>query len=118
LVKLIKKYPKWGKSCLKKKSSQKESITGLQEYDIIYNKKVIGTFKKRFLKKEIIADEKKFPFPRLFNRNISGLNLEFPFSCWIWRREVKSYCYATDPNIIMLSIAMTIYVWLTWNRGD
>jgi len=97
------------------KLSGKEIFLGRQEYRIIWEGKEIGILKKKYIKKEIIAGTKCYPFPSLFRPKISLLNLAFPFRTWIWRRKVQSYCLATKPNLIMLSIAMTIYVWFTWN---
>ncbi|WP_457571419.1 hypothetical protein [Desulfovulcanus sp.] len=98
------------------KLSKKETFWGHQEYEIIYKEKAIGIFKKKYFYKEIVVGEKRFPFPTLLRRNISGLNLQFPFTIWIWRRKVKSYCQTSEENILMLSVAMTIYIWFTWNR--
>jgi hypothetical protein len=97
------------------KLSGKETFLGRQEYRIIWEGKQIGILKKSFMNKQIIAGNECYPFPRLFRPNISALNLTFPFSALIWRRKVRSYCLETEPSTIMLSIAITIYVWFTWN---
>lgn len=97
------------------KLTGKETFLEREEYRIIWQGKEIGLLKKSYMKKDIIAGNKCYPFPILFRPKISSLNLTFPFSTWIWRRKIRSYCLATEPKLIMLSIAVTIYVWFTWN---
>ena len=86
-----------------------------REYKIIWEGTEIGILKRSFRKKEIVTESESYPFPGLFRRKISHLNLIFPFSSWIYRRKVRAYCLATERNKVMLSIAMTVYFWFTWN---
>ena len=100
----------------RKKLTMKETFLGHEEYDIIYRGSIIGVFKKSLFHKEIVSGENRFMFPRLFNRAVPGLKLEFPLSVWLWRRTVAGYCRAVEEKTVMLAIAMTIYIWFTWNR--
>lgn len=93
----------------------KDTFLGRREYRIIWEEKEIGVFKKSYMKKVIVAANTCYPFPGIFRPNIPELNLTFPFSALIWRRKVRSHCLAKESEKAMLSIALTIYVWFTWN---
>ena len=93
----------------------KETFLGHQRYRIIWERTEIAFLNKSYLKREIIFDENNYSFPRLFKPSIDDLKLEFPLRTWIWRRTVKSYCTTTEQDKMMLAIAITIFVWFTWN---
>jgi hypothetical protein len=97
------------------KLSGKETFLGHQRYKILWEGNEIGILNKSYRKKEIIFDGKSHSFPKLFKPSINDLNLKFPLSTWIYRRNVKSYCTAVETRKIMLAIAMTIFIWFTWN---
>ena len=93
----------------------KETFLGHQRYRIIWEGKEIAFLNKSYLKREVVFDEKNCPFPRLFKPSIDDLKLEFPLRTWIWRKTVKSYCTTTEQDKMMLAIAITIFMWFTWN---
>jgi len=97
------------------KLSGKKTFMGHQSYRILWERKEIGILNKSYFKKELIFDGKSHPFPKLFKPSIDDLNLKFPLSTWIYRRKVKSNCTSTEPRKIMQAIAITVFVWFTWN---
>lgn len=99
----------------REKLSGKHTFLGRQRYRIFWEGDEIGVLNKSYLGKTIIADDEQYSLPRLFRPYISALKLKFPLSVWIGRRKVKSYCDATESGKIMLAIAITIFVWFTWN---
>ncbi len=99
----------------KTKLLRKKLFLRYREYKIVWEGKEIGILKRSLGKKEIVTKNERYPFPGIFRRNIPQLRLTFPLSSLIYRRNVRAYCFATEPNKIMLAIAMTIYFWFTWN---
>ncbi len=97
------------------KLSGKRTFWGHQRYKILWEGKEIGILKRSFFRKELVFEGKNYPFPTLFRRSIDDLKLTFPLKSLIYRRNVKSICTATEPVKIMMAIAMTIFVWFTWN---
>jgi len=97
------------------KLSGKKTFLGHQRYKISWEGKEIAFPNKSYLNRKIIFNEKHYSFPRLFKPSIYDLKLEFPLRTRIWRRKVKSFCTTTEPHKIMLAIAITIFVWFTWN---
>ncbi len=97
------------------KLSGKKTFFGHQSYKILWEGREIGTLNKSYFKKEITFDGKSYPFPKLLKPSIDELNLKFPLRSLIYRRKVKSNCTSTEPTKIMLAIAITIFVWFTWN---
>lgn len=95
--------------------SGKKTFLGHQSYKILWDGNEIGILNRSYFKKELIFDGKRHPFPKLFKPSIDDLNLKFPLRTWISRRNVKSKCTSAEPRKIMLAIAVTIFVWLTWN---
>jgi len=96
--------------------SFKESFFyGREEYRIIWERKEIGILKKSLRNKEIFAGDERYPIPGFFLPDIPGLDLLLPFSAFLRRRKTRSCCLETEPNKIMLSLAITIYFWLSWN---
>jgi len=97
------------------KLSGKKTFLGHQSYTIRWEGNEIGILNRSYFKKKLIFDGKSHPFPKLFKPSIDDLNLKFPLSIWIYRRNVKSNCTAAEPPKIMLAIATTVFVWFTWN---
>ena len=97
------------------KLSSRDTFFGRQQYKICFEGREIGVLKRSYFRKEVMCGERYYPFPTLFRRNIPGLQLKFPLGTWLWRRKVKSYCMADGTEKMMLSIAITIYIWFTWN---
>lgn len=97
------------------KLSAKKTFLGRQNYKILWERNEIGIVKRSYFKKEITFDGKNYLFPRLLKPSMDELNLKFPLRTWIYRRNVKSNCTSTETTKIMLAIAMTIFIWLTWN---
>jgi hypothetical protein len=97
------------------KLSGKKTFLGHQSYKLLWEGNEIGMFNRSYLKKEITFDGRSYSFPKLFKLSIADLGLKFPLRTWIYRRNVKSNCTSTEPTKIMLAIAMTIFVWFTWN---
>lgn len=93
----------------------RQAFLGRREYEIFRQGRKIGELKRSYLKKELWSDGFRCSFPGIFNPRLSHLGLNFPFRTWVSRREVQSRCQAEEPKLVMLSIAMTIYVWFTWN---
>ncbi len=44
-----------------------------------------------------------------------ALGLEFPLRSLLYRRTVRSRCSSEVPVERMLAVAITIFVWFTWN---
>ena len=99
----------------KVKLSKKETFLGHQKYEVFFEGKELAVLNKSYLKKEIIFRRKSYSFPKIFRPSIEELKLKFPLRTWISRSTVKSSTWASDIQEIMLAIAITIFIWFTWN---
>lgn len=88
---------------------------GHKKYRIFSGEEELCCVNKSLFKKEISVDEQGYSFPGVLRRSISELELSFPLWSLLWRRRVKSYCVSNNQRKLMLAVAITILVWLTWN---
>lgn len=99
----------------REKLPKKQTFLGRQQYTLLWEGREMASVKKSYFKREVVHNEKHLPFPGLFKRSIPEIGLKFPISALLYRRKVKSYCSSKEIEDIMLSIAMTIFTWFTWN---
>jgi len=99
-------------------------IYGRREHGIVWQGKEIGVLRKSLMGQEITAGGASYAFPRFIWPDIPGLRLTFSFNAFVtipivgellWNPRVRSYCLEADSDLIGLSIAITIYVWLARN---
>jgi len=93
----------------------KETFLGHQKYEVFFEGEELAVLNKSYLEKEIIFRDKSYSFPKLMKPSIPDLKLKFPLRTWVSRGTVKSNCRATRAHEIMLAIAITIFIWFTWN---
>lgn len=94
---------------------KRETFLGHQDYQILLKGSELADLNRRYTGKRIIFMEREYPFPKFFERTIPDLNLTFPMTAWVHRRKVRSTCTSPDETKQFLSIAMTIFIWFTWN---
>ena len=95
--------------------SKKDTFLGHQAYRIYLRGKELAELSRLYARKRLAYNGREYAFPKLLQPTISGLNLRFSLATWIHRRKVKSYCTALDEERRFLSIAVSIFTWLTWN---
>lgn len=95
--------------------SGRKIFSGHKNYEILWEAKKLGILKKSYMRKEIIYGEYRLVIPGLFTPEIPELKLRFPLKSLIYRRTVRSICFASNRSEIMLAVAITIFVWFTWN---
>lgn len=97
------------------KLPRKETFLGHQRYSIVWQDQEIARLHKSWFRKELFVGQACYRLPGLFHRDLPALCLTFPWWSLLWRRTVTSYCTASEPVTQMLAIAVTIFVWFTWN---